>query len=239
MKYKEETLKKYEGMAWEIYDELLSGDLHELKPCISYENVKIGRVMNVSMAAVLSCLNCSECKGFCYDIKAAIRFPKNVLRNRVKNFVLAKHARDIYKAAIIEACRRRRKNKFFRWHVAGEILDRDYLEMMIEIARMFPDFKFWTYTKVYGIINSYVKNHGGSRAAAIPENLVIMFSEWDGMKMPNPYDFPFFTVKLEAGNKNHPAEFFNTLYRCPGNCDICKELNRGCIAGENTYNDEH
>ena len=88
-------------------------------------------------------------------------------------------------------------------------------------------------------MNTYVAEHGGSMAAAIPGNLVIMFSEWDGLKLDNPYGFPTFSVKMAAGNKNHPAEYFETLFRCPGNCDICKENNVGCVGGMDTYNDEH
>ena len=46
-------------------------------------------------------------------------------------------------------------------------------------------------------------------------------------------------TKLKDGNKNHPAEYFNSLYECPGNCDICKAIHRGCVAGENTFAKEH
>lgn len=63
---------------------------------------------------------------------------------------------------------------------------------MCEIARRNPNIKFWTYTKKYGIVNSYVKQNG---IDAIPENLVIVFSHWmndDGTYYPmyNPYEFP-------------------------------------------------
>lgn len=126
-----------------------------------------------------------------------------------------------------------------RWHVSGDIPDYDYLERMIKIAIDHPDFLFWTYTKNYFVVNEYVKNHSGDRFKAIPENLVIMFSEWDGMPLINPYNFPIFTCKLKEGNKNHKPEYFDGLYKCPGNCDICKGIKRGCIAGENTYADEH
>lgn len=107
---------------------------------------------------------------------------------------------------------------------------------MVEIAKQYPDFVFWTYTKNYKVVNDYCTRNGKE---SIPSNFTIMFSEWDGMKLDNPFDFPVFTCKLKDGNKNHPVEYFDSLYRCPGNCDICKAAHRGCIAGETTYADEH
>lgn len=238
MMYKKETLTRLVRAAKVILSEMKK-DLSDVHVCISKGNRKIGRVMNVSTMPLLACGNCKECAGYCYDVKACVRFPENVLKNRVKNYALAKYNRDRYFEEIATACSRRRKNFFFRWHVAGDILDNDYLERMCKMAEMFPHFRFWTYTKMYSLVNTYVAEHGGSMAAAIPSNLIIMFSEWDGLKLDNPYNFPTFSVKMAAGNKNHPAEYFETLFRCPGNCDICKDNNVGCVGGMDTYNDEH
>ena len=132
---------------------------------------------------------------------------------------------------------KRRTNKFFRFHVAGDIIDVDYFDRMVKLSRKHSDFVIWTYTKNYAVVNSYVQQHG---LDAIPENLHVMFSEWDGMQLVNPYNFPVFTCKMKNGNINHPdAKYFDGLYKCPGNCDVCKELRAGCIAGMNTYCDEH
>ena len=203
--------------------------------CISKGNKKIGRVMNVSLAPVLTCGNCSHCVSLCYDIKASIQYG-NVMKARARNTVLALEHMDRYFQGIRYALGRRRKNKYFRWHVGGDIPNYQYFENMVKIAWERPDFTFWTYTKMYGIINLYIMRNGRD---SIPGNLTIMFSEWDGMPMNNPYKFPEFSCKLKDGNKNHPAEYFDTLYKCPGNCDICKESHRGCIAGETTFADEH
>lgn len=131
---------------------------------------------------------------------------------------------------------RRRTNKYFRWHVGGEIPTIEYFSEMVRIAKLFPDFTFWTYTKMYGIVNAYCYKYGRD---AIPDNLHVMFSEWDGTQLYNPYNFPIFTCRLKDGNKNHTYEWFETLYKCPGNCDICKAAKRGCIVGESTFADEH
>ena len=204
--------------------------------CISKGNRKIGRVMNVSLMPVITCANCIECKFYCYDIKACIQYTNTVLPARMRNTVLARDNMKEYFHQIDEACTRRKKNKFFRWHVAGDILNTEYFENMVEIARKHPDFIFWTYTKNYKVVNEYCEKYGRS---AIPFNLSIMFSEWDGMPLINPFNFPVFACKMKNGNKNRTEESFKGMHKCPGNCDICKENHRGCPYGESTYADEH
>lgn len=206
---------------------------HEI--CISKGNRKIGRVHNVSTAPIITCGNCSHCSGLCYDVKANIQY-KNVMDARARNTVIAKEHMDKFFTGIRYYISRRKAHKYFRWHVGGEILSLEYFEEMVKTAVMFPDWKFWTYTKMHGIVNEYCSKYGRD---SIPSNFVIMFSEWDGMGMNNPYNFPIFTCKLKAGNVNHTEEYFNTLWKCPGNCNICKKAGRGCIAGESTYADEH
>lgn len=123
--------------------------------------------------------------------------------------------------------------------MSGDIIDYDYFSRMVEIARRHPDFVIWTYTKNYKVVNQYVSEHGNDRHLAIPANFTVMFSEWDGMPMDNPYNFPVFCVRLKDGNKNRTAAELDAMHACPGNCDICKKTHRGCVVGENTVVDEH
>lgn len=201
-----------------------------VKMCISTGNRKIGRVLNVSLPPVLTCANCSECKYLCYDIKACLQYV-NVVDARARNLAILRADRDEYFRRIDDKLSRRRTNKFFRWHVSGDIVDLDYLARMVDIARAHPDFVFWTYTKNYAVVNEYCRTRGGR--VAIPENLSIMFSEWRGMPMVNPYGFPEFSVVFKD-DEHKP-----TGHYCPGNCDVCKATHRGCIAGETTYCHEH
>lgn len=231
--YKPETITKAVELVkldmTRNHDKYLNADT-----AISKGNRKIGHVLNVSTAPVLCCGNCKECKHYCYDIKAVVFRTNTVLPARAKNTVLSKENREKYFGDIRKACSRRRKNKFFRWHVAGDIQDKAYFAEMVQIAREFPDFKFWTYTKRYTLVNEWIAENGN-----LPENLVVMFSAWDGVEMPNPYNLPIFAVRLKDGNRDLTEEDFSSMYKCPGNCDACKACNRGCIGGENTYNDEH
>lgn len=222
--YSIESLRKVVSALKNAKDKYMSMPIESIKLCISKGNRKIGKAMNVSLPPILSCGNCKECKHFCYDIRACIQY-KNVIDARIRNYVILLRNRDLYFSTIDKACNRRKSNKMFRWHVSGDIIDLDYFCRMVEIARNHPDFIFWTYTKMYHIVNEYCDKYGKE---SIPTNFSVMFSEWKGMELVNPYHFGEFRALYE--NESIPE---NTYY-CPGNCDICKAARRGCIANENT-----
>lgn len=227
--YSEKSLRKVIKLMKDHGKMLSKIPVEDIKMAISKGNRKIGRVMNVSLPPLLSCANCSGCSKLCYDIKACLQYPDTVIDARMRNLTILQKDREEYFRRINDAISRRRLHKFFRWHVAGDIIDADYFARMVEIARRHPDFKFWTYTKNYAVVNRWVDENGRD---ALPANLSVMFSEWRGMPMDNPHGFPEFRVVFK--DETPPAGFY-----CPGNCDVCKEINRGCIAGETTYCNEH
>lgn len=187
-------------------------------------------MLNVSLPPVFTCANCKECKKYCYDIKACLQYPETVIDARVRNYILAMKYPEKYFSEIREKLARRKKNKFFRWHVAGDIPNMDYFKNMIALARDFPDFIFWTYTKNYSLVNEYCDKYGKK---SIPANLSIMFSEWKGMEMINPHKFPEFRCRMPG--EQIPKNFS----KCPGNCEICTETKSGCPYGKNKYVDLH
>lgn len=203
----------------------------KLKLVVSKGNSKIGKSLNVSNAPLITCSNCSECKYYCYDVKACLQYP-NVLEARTTNTALLLENMDNYFSQLWQVMERRKKNFTLRFHVSGDITTEKHLHYIILTAKRFPHYKVWTYTKNYYIVNKYINENGKN---AIPNNLSIMFSEWQDLPMPNPYNMPVFACKMP---KNSP-ERFETMYKCPGNCDICKELNRGCINRESAYTDLH
>lgn len=227
--YNPESIKKYLAKMTAAINNYDTIPAAELTVCISKGNRKIGRVMNVSIPPIMTCAHCRECKSICYDIKANLQY-LNVVNARAKNYSILKRDRAEYFGQIENAISRRQKNKFFRWHVAGDIIDMDYFENMVAIAARHPDFVFWTYTKNYELINSFCDLNGRD---AIPANLHIMFSEWRGLPMVNPYHFPEFRVVFKDDAVKPTGHY------CPGNCDICKANCRGCLAGETTYCNEH
>lgn len=70
--YSIETIKKCVSLMNARGAELDALNVSDIPLCISKGNRKIGRVMNVSLAPVLTCANCSGCVKLCYDIKACM-----------------------------------------------------------------------------------------------------------------------------------------------------------------------
>lgn len=232
--FKPETLEKYSNAAKKaLQDSKTKILMSDAKITISRGNDKIGKVLNVSLLPILTCANCKECKKLCYDIKACLQYPKNVLQARANNTAMAIYDSEKYFAQIRKALKYRRKNKFFRWHVGGDIPNFDYFCNMVEIAREFPDFIFWTYTKNYKIVNLYCDKYGKEN---IPKNFSVMFSEWRGIPMINPYKFPEFRVVFKTDeNKPDPKKNFY----CKGNCAVCLKKKTGCPYRKDVFCNEH
>lgn len=229
--FKQKAINAYLKAAKTLQKKYEALPIEQLRLCVSRGNKKIGRALNVSLAPIITCANCSGCSHFCYDIKACFSYPV-VLRSRMMNTVLLRRDRDFYFAQIEAAIQKRTSHKLFRWHVAGDIPDADYLERMVQLAKAHPDFSFWTYTKNYAVVNNFVRSHGGNRTVAIPSNFSIMFSEWRGMEMLNPFSFPEFRVVFK--DETPPEGHY-----CPGNCELCYKSGTGCPFGQTTYCHEH
>ena len=125
------------------------------------------------------------------------------------NLDLATSNPDQYFSDIHDHINKKRKApKFFRWHVAGDILNDSYLAGMVKIASDNPKTTFLAFTKQYDIINNFQGN--------IPDNLTIIFSAWPGLEMNNPNKYP--VAWFQDGTETRLPN--NTL-ECPGNCETC------------------
>jgi len=125
-----------------------------------------------------------------------------------KNYSLAKTDLTAYMSDICEYCETK-KPRFFRWHVAGDILNQDYLNHMIMIASACPYTKFLAFTKMHNL---------DYRQADKMDNLTIVFSMFPSMDMPeNKFGFP--VAWCQDGTEKRMNSFI-TL-ECPGHCDTC------------------
>lgn len=229
MKHGTETIKAFLETLTGLVVDYMNKPFVSLNIHISEGNKKIGKVYNWSMAPIVTCGNCSCCSRYCYDIKACLQYP-NVRTARAENTAMMKMDREKTFSMIDEFISKKKVHKAFRWHVSGEILDVDYFDRMIKIARRYPDWIFWTYTKMYFVVNEWIRKNGKD---ALPSNLSVMFSVWNGLPCPNPYNMPTFTCIQESMTPD-PRE-----WRCPGNCDICLKSGHGCPHGESSNVDEH
>ena len=130
-----------------------------------------GQLTNVTGTCV-GC--CDGCENYCYAVRDARRFHNTVIPSVGKNTEIMRHDMDKGFKQIKEQLIAK-KAKVLRWHSSGEIMSYDYLLHMVKMAVELPDVKFYFYTKRFGFVEKYLKNHG-----MFPENLVCNISEWKG-----------------------------------------------------------
>lgn len=229
MKYRKETLNRIIAMLAALIEGFRNKAYRELRLHISKGNSKIGRTHNFSLAPVLTCANCACCMWFCYDVKACWQY-LNVRIARAENTAMMYLNRAATFAQIDKYISKCRAHKYFRWHVSGDILDVDYFDRMVQIARNHPDWIFWTYTKNYYAVNQWLTVNGKEN---LPANLSVMFSIWEGMECPNPFRMPTFRCVM-PGTEHDPD-----AWKCPGNCEACLKAGRGCPVGETSEVDLH
>jgi len=77
---------------------------------------------------------------------------------------LASLNNELWTAAIVTQIKRQ---KYFRWHDAGDVQDVQHLNKIYEVCKLTPDTKHWMPTR-----EAWIKDHLDSK----PDNLVIRFS---------------------------------------------------------------
>lgn len=164
---------------------------------------------SVSLRPVADCRNCRWCARVCYARRfAASR--ASVRETWDGNSLLARTAQWRYFEAI-NGWLAWKNPDTFRWHVAGDILDQNYVDRMYDTARRFPGTAFLCITKRHDLF-----------FRPRPENLSIVLSFFP--KMPDP----------PARNAHLPRAYLlqdrdgivdgraDGATPCPGRCDTCR-----------------
>lgn len=184
-----------------------------MKITISKGNRKMGGVPSVSLPPIKTCAAGCACAGKCYAAKIC-RIYSNV-RQSYENNLMAyyenpfRYFEEVAKAASLQ--------RFFRWHVSGDIIDTLYLHDMARVAAGCHGTTFLAFTKRYDLVNDYIRT-----GHDIPENLKIIFSEWPGMDMENPYNLPVAHVIFKGFIPDPEWKI------CGGNCAECACRGVGC-----------
>lgn len=200
--------------------------------CISQTNDKLGsQIPSVSLLPSCSCRKDAPCSHLCYAQKGHFRY-NQAQTSQLNNYNIYINDKNAYFNAIIKFLSGLVSYRFFRWHVAGDIVDMDYLLGMIQVAKKCKNTKFLAFTKKYELVNEFIANGG-----KIPSNLKIIFSAWfKGWNVPNPYNLPVAYVFFK--NKNLNPEIPDTSIPCKGACYECQ----GCWSlkkGQSVYFDQH
>ena len=114
-------------------------------------NTKLAKNIAIfSLKEIFTCLDCKDCLKDCYAVKASKAYP-TVNNHRWLITYMAINHLDILKSWIYEELYKIAKNrkyvKYVRIHESGDFFNQDYLDMWYNVASMFPNFKFYFYTK--------------------------------------------------------------------------------------------
>jgi hypothetical protein len=179
---------------------------------ISKDNSK-GVGLNVSLSPTGACAPGVPCAGDCYAQKSYVRYPM-VREAWDANLDAALYHREEYFYQIAAIIGRSRTG-YFRWHVAGDILDQDYLMKMKAVAGIFGDVKFLAFTKRHDL------DYFG-----MPENLRVVLSMWPGWgDMCVGGDLP--RAWMQDGTETRvPRDAVMCEGKC-SDCHACWELAKG------------
>lgn len=185
----------------------------ENKICISKGNRKMGEIKSVSLPPIVTCAEHCTCAKKCYAAKLC-RIYKNVKESYNRNLEIFNNNPTEYWEQVNDAIA---VSRFFRFHVSGDVPTYEYLIDMINVVKNNPHCDVLVFTKRYGFVNKAIDS-----GIEIPKNLHILFSEWDGMEMDNPYNMPVAHVIFKG---EEPKPNWNI---CGGNCLNCTKTKDGC-----------
>lgn len=211
--YNDKVLAKFSDALREATEEVKTGAVSRVS--ISNANSKMGNVASVSILPFLSCPGrcAGSCGVKCYAAKLANIRP-SVLKSYAINQALAMYRPDLYWAQVNVAVM---SVRYFRFHVSGDILNRDYFDHVVEVARSNQKTEILMFTKRYEIVNKWIADNG-----ELPENLHILFSGWENLKPVNPHKLP------ETNVFKSEDEIRDDWKLCGGNCFNCACRGVGC-----------
>lgn len=107
--------------------------------------------------------------------------------------------------------------RFFRWHSSGDIVDMQYLHMMVRLAKKHKGTRFLCFTKKYELVNEYFNQQSK------PRNLIIVLSNWGEWKCENPHNFPVAYIRF-----NEETDIPINAFQCIKFCEECCKSEMGC-----------
>ena len=183
---------------------------------ISKGNIKMGQIQSVSLPPIVTCssLACKFCGKKCYARKMC-KLRRTVKESYDNNLDILLNDKELFWREVNAAVA---LTTYFRFHVAGDILNAEYLERMVDVARKNKHCQILCFTKKYVLVNCYLAEH------RLPKNLHLIFSVWKGLEYINPYNLPEAHIIYKDGTTTASD---GAMY-CSGNCTECATENKNC-----------
>jgi hypothetical protein len=177
---------------------------------ISHGNSKLGKTPNISLPPHTTCVLDAPCRKDCYANNHAYRLYPNVRQAWDANLEAWTNNPGWYEARIRNYLAEN-KPKYFRWHVGGDMPDRNYAEMVERIATVFPETSFLIFTRRIWL-----------ERVLLPANLHVMRSQWPGESV-DTMSRKF--IVLPKGE-----DVLDDGILCPGKCEGCRAcwMDHGC-----------
>ena len=206
-----------------------------MKIKISTTNSKLGTcIPSISLPPQCSCRKDAPCAKGCYAKKGNFLY-NNVKDSHQTNYDFYMENPDGYFDEIISFLTSGLVSyRFFRYHVAGDIVDYNYLLGMIRAAKRCRGTKFLCFTKKFDIVNDFIEKNG---EFAIPSNLKIVFSAWHkAFKVENPFNLPVAYVFFKKSEMN--PDIPELAIPCQGHCETCMAC-WGLKKGQSVFFNQH
>jgi hypothetical protein len=209
--FKEETVRKRLRIMLELRDKV---DVYNAHVKFSYGNRKTGNLVpSVSLIPIVDCgANCACCAKGCYALRNICCYDQSRAAFANNSAIARRDPEKFFREVDGEL----KKNKWFRFFASGDIIDEGFFEEMVHVTEINPHCQVLVFTKQFHIVNKWIAYNG-----PLPENLHIIFSEWRGMTIDNPYNLP--TSRPVWKGEQVPSGIW-----CGGLCSECACTNSGC-----------
>jgi len=158
----------------------------------------------------------------CYAKKAQVQYsPTNLYRST--NFELAKNHLEYLKWLLTKQISKSRTVKSVRIHSSGDFFSQDYVDMWKTIIELFPNIKFYAYTKTESFLNfSELKKLNNF-------NLINSNVTLEGKQVLNYGDNDHIENLENIGYFVCPATKKHWKGMCGKECDYCVHSNKVCF----------
>ncbi len=181
---------------------------------ISQGNRKLGNISNFSTLLGKTCAPGVPCARNCYAQKALRCYPQTRTAWTENTDLLEAGHWDEFVEDLVDYINNYLgvPLPYFRFSQAGDIFSQEYWGAACKVARQCKNTSFWVYTKQYGQLEEYIKEH------TIPKNLCVILSVWHEYKPNAELASRFPLAVYDDGTEELPEGSF----LCPGSCKDCK-----------------
>lgn len=181
----------------------------DIEISISDGNMKTGAIAAFSLTPGRTCSKeaCATCyKEGCYARKSYRMYP-SVRKAWDANTDVVENNLAAFEKAMNTFFSGMNAPRFFRIHVSGDFVTKEYAKTWARIARKNPGTKFLAFTKQWANING----------VRFPENFSLVLSGWNGVSIPENLTKKYPVAFCIENGQEMPKN----AIECPGHCDTC------------------